>query len=138
MNLKLKLEPKKSLRINYCNQEIINNAEHVYKIKASRAIEQLNTWKAKEKTPTEFWQGSREASILVGGKEIAEWLWENGLSDHQSREKLIKFYCYKLEIHKCIEIIDSSQNPSELEIKLKNKLISMGITSGDGSPNVEK
>jgi len=115
-----------------------NLIQVLYKLNASRAIEQLNTWKAKETTPIEFWQGSCEASILVGGNEIAEWLWENGFSDHQCREKLIKFYCYKLEIHKCLEIIDSSQNPSELEIKLKKKLINMGIISKDGIPSVEK
>lgn len=115
-----------------------NLIQVLYKIKASRAIKQLNTWKTTKTTPTQFWQGSCEASILVGGNEVAEWLWENGLSDHQSRDKLIKFYCYKLEIHKCAEILVNSQNPSELEIKLKNKFKSIGIISKDGILNVVK
>lgn len=115
-----------------------NLIQVLYKIKASRAIKQLNTWKATETTPTQFWQGCCEASILVSGNEVAEWLWENGLSDHQSRDKLIKFYCYKLEIHKCAEILVNSQNPSELEIKLKNKFKDMRIISKDGILNVGK
>ena len=115
-----------------------NLLQVLYKIKVGRAITQLNTWKEMETTPEEYWQGCCEASILVAGNEIAEWLWKNNLSDHQSRNKLIKFYCYKLEIHKCIEILVSSKEQSELEIKLIKKFKKLGIISRDEFPNVGK
>ena len=115
-----------------------NLIQVLYKIKASKAIRQLNIWKATESTPKEYWQGCCEAAILVGGNEIAEWLWQNNLSDHPSREKLIKYYCYELEIDKCVEIIVRSKDPSELEKNLIEKFKKMGIISKDGIPNVEQ
>lgn len=115
-----------------------NLLQVLYKIKASKAIKQLNIWKATKSTPKEYWQGCCEASMLVAGNEIAEWLWQNNLSDQPSRDKLIKYYCYKLEINKCVEIIVKSKDPSELEINLIEKFRKMGIISKDGIPNVEQ
>lgn len=104
-----------------------NLMQALYPTNPQECLRILQRWHQQASTPDAFWEGVREAALVLPSLDLAEWLWNHHRGDGACRRRLLEARCLALDVPGCWRLLASSPAWGAWETALAQRLQQLGL-----------